>query len=118
MTRPFRNSTPLNILSQLAVVPRAMRQHEGFCLPLIEAQSCGAPVVCSDITVLREVAGEGALLFDPQDAKALAACLEKVFNDGELRRRLALAGRQNAARFSWARAAEEMEAIFMATARL
>jgi glycosyltransferase involved in cell wall biosynthesis len=87
--------------------------HEGFCLPVIEAQICGAPVVCSDIPVLREVAGKGALFFDPHDAEDLAACLEKVFGDSDLRQRLVIFGRQNAARFSWARAAEKMEAIFL-----
>jgi glycosyltransferase involved in cell wall biosynthesis len=86
--------------------------HEGFCLPVLEAQGCGAPVVCSDIPVLREVAGEGALFFDPYDGEALAVCIENVFSDGALRERLALAGRQNAARFSWARAARETEEVF------
>jgi glycosyltransferase involved in cell wall biosynthesis len=86
--------------------------HEGFCLPVIEAQSLGTPVICSDIPVLREVAGDGALFFDPSDAAALARCLNKVFNDKHLREQMSLAGRRNSARFSWARAAQEIEAIF------
>ena len=37
--------------------------HEGFCLPVVEAQSFGTPVICSDIQILREVAGDGAIFF-------------------------------------------------------
>jgi glycosyltransferase involved in cell wall biosynthesis len=42
----------------------------------------------------------------------LARCLNKVFNDKHLREQMSLAGRRNSARFSWARAAQEIEAIF------
>lgn len=86
--------------------------HEGFCLPVIEAQSLGVSVVCSDIPVLREVAGDGALFFDPGNPAELARILTNVSSDPTLRKRLSLAGRQNSARFSWAQAAAEVEAIF------
>ena len=86
--------------------------HEGFCLPVLEAQSFGTPVICSDIPVLREVAGEGALFFRAGDPSDLAHCLELIFASTEIRQRLGLAARQNAARFSWAKAAAETEALF------
>lgn len=85
---------------------------EGFCLPVVEAQSLGVPVICADIPVLREVAGDGALFFAPDDAKALASRLRSVFGDGELRQRLAQSSLRNAARFSWRKAARETEGIF------
>ena len=50
--------------------------NEGFCLPVVEAQSLGVPVICADIPVLREVAGEGAMFFAPDDASALARRIE------------------------------------------
>lgn len=86
--------------------------YEGFCLPVLEAQTLGVPVICSDIAVLREVAGDGALFVNPHDADALATCLRAVMTDESLRARLSKAGRRNAMRFSWGRAAAEAEALF------
>jgi glycosyltransferase involved in cell wall biosynthesis len=85
---------------------------EGFCLPILEAQSRGIPVVCSDIPVLREVAGDGALYFNPMDPAALAEALSKMFAEGALRANMGKMARQNAEQFSWARAAAETETIF------
>lgn len=86
--------------------------NEGFCLPLVEAQSLGVPIICADIPVLREVAGEGALFFAPSDAGALAERLGTLFDDAALRQRMAALSLKNAARFSWTRAADETEKIF------
>lgn len=89
--------------------------YEGFCLPVIESQASGLPVVCSDIPVLREVAGEGAMFFDPHDPEAIADCIDLTMRDAALRERLAADGRRNALRFSWNRAAAEAEALFVRT---
>jgi len=86
--------------------------NEGFCLPVVEAQSLGAPVICSDIPVLREVAGGGAMFFAPNDPQALADRISALFADAGLQQRMAQASRDNAARFSWRKAASETEAIF------
>jgi len=85
---------------------------EGFCLPIVEAQKYGVPVLCSDIPVLREVSGAGSLLFDPLDVGAIAAALGRIIDDGALHRRLSEQARSNASRFSWDRAAAELEALF------
>ncbi len=86
--------------------------HEGFCLPVLEAQSFGTPVICSDIPVLREVAGDGALFFGTGDAGGLASSLKSIFDDVEIRQRIALAAQKNAHRFSWTKAAAEFDALF------
>ena len=93
----------------IAVVIPSLR--EGFCLPLVEAQTAGAAVLCSDIPVLREVAGDGALFFDPLKVDSLADALAKV-RDDDARSALRARSLANAARFSWARAAAETEAVF------
>jgi glycosyltransferase involved in cell wall biosynthesis len=85
--------------------------HEGFCLPILEAQSCGTPVICSDIPVLREVAGDAAIFFDPNNPATLADCIDQIIDQPDLGHRLAEAGLQNSARFSWAQAAIETEAV-------
>ena len=92
-------------------------EYEGFGLPLLEAQAAGVAVVCSDIPVFREVAGDGACFVDPRDADATAAALARVATDAELRSRLVDRGRANARRFSWSRTAGETLAVYRDVAR-
>jgi glycosyltransferase involved in cell wall biosynthesis len=79
---------------------------EGFGLPVLEAMARGLPVACSNATSLPEVAGEAALSFDPLDVPAISGAVERLLGDPELRERLAAAGREQAARFTWERTAE------------
>lgn len=80
--------------------------YEGFGLPVLEALATGVPTLASDRASLPEVAGEAALLIDPEDVQAIAVGLERLICDEELRGRLAEAGPRQAARFSWERCAE------------
>jgi glycosyltransferase involved in cell wall biosynthesis len=80
--------------------------YEGFGLPVLEAMSRGVPVACSNRASLREVAGDAALKFDPADAGAIAAAIERLLGDPVEAQRLRAAGRAWAARFTWARAAD------------
>lgn len=75
--------------------------HEGFGFPVLEAQSAGVPVACSNVSSLPEVAGAAALLFDPLDVEAIAHALETLMSDEGIRARLIEAGHRNLARFSW-----------------
>lgn len=79
---------------------------EGFGLPLLEAMRRGVPVACSDASALPEVAGDAAVLFDPHDAAAVAAALQRLLGDPDLRADLAARGRERAAGFTWERTAE------------
>jgi glycosyltransferase involved in cell wall biosynthesis len=80
---------------------------EGFGLPVLEAMMCGLPVACSDAASLPEIAGEAALYFDPLDTGAIAEAVATLLRDADLRERLAAAGRERAAGFTWPRAAAE-----------
>ncbi len=75
--------------------------YEGFGLPVLEAMACGTPVVTSDRSSLPEVAGGGALFVDPGDPGAIAAAVERVLSDGQLRKQLKETGMERAAGFTW-----------------
>lgn len=85
--------------------------YEGFGYPILEAQLCGTPVICSDRASLPEVAGEGAVVL-PQDATALmATTMEMLLEDSEQRKKLVQQGYKNAARFPagvWVRSQLEL----------
>jgi len=87
---------------------------ESFGVPIVEAMSCGCPVVCSTAAAMPEVCGDAALPFDPNDPDELAAQLERVVDDTELRRDLARRGEVNCARFSWERTAGLVAGVYHA----
>lgn len=74
---------------------------EGFGLPILEAMMGGTPVITSNTSSMPEVGGTAALYFDPSDTKGLRLALERALTDEALRERLAEAGREQAAKFSW-----------------
>lgn len=75
---------------------------EGFGLPVLEAMSRGVPVACSDRGSLNEVAGDAAVLFDPESESAIATAIERLLTDRSEADRLAAAGRERARGFTWA----------------
>jgi len=79
---------------------------EGFGLPLLEAMASRTPVVCSNAGPLPEVAGDGALFFDPLDVGDIARAIKQVLQDPSLRARLVACGLKRVELFSFRRAAE------------
>jgi alpha-1,3-rhamnosyl/mannosyltransferase len=90
--------------------------YEGFGLPAVEAHQAGAPLVCSDIPALREVAGDAALFAPADRPSQLAAAIERVLTDEELRKGLVERGRQRSAQLSWQRAAERTARVWSSAA--
>ena len=85
--------------------------HEGFGLPVLEAQACGTPVVCSMTSSFPEVAGDAALFVDPFDVDAIAGALERARSDDALRAKLIAHGFENVKRFSWDASARQVWSI-------
>jgi glycosyltransferase involved in cell wall biosynthesis len=75
--------------------------YEGFGLPVLEAMQRGVPVACSDRSSLPEVAGDAALLFDPESVEAIAGAMERLMSDADEAERLRRAGLERARRFTW-----------------
>lgn len=79
--------------------------YEGFGFPVLEAMRCETPVLCANTSSLPELAGDAALLVDPLDVAAMAAGMARLAREPALRAELAARGRQQAAAFTWERAA-------------
>ncbi|MDX2034831.1 MAG: glycosyltransferase family 1 protein [Blastocatellia bacterium] len=86
--------------------------YEGFGLPPLEAMACGAPVITSNASSLPEVVGQAGLLHAPNDAPELTRSMAALLDDEATRTRFIRAGAEQAARFSWERAARETQSLY------
>lgn len=77
--------------------------YEGFGLPVIEAMACGTPVITSNTTSLPEVAGEAALLVNPESVEEIASAIRRLLTDSCLQEDLRTRGYTQAAKFTWER---------------
>ena len=82
-------------------------KEEGFGLPIIEAQMIGTPVVCSDMTIFHEVAGDGALFFNSDDPKQFADQVRKL-EDADFQKQLVAKGKIQAEKFTWKKSAKTL----------
>lgn len=91
--------------------------YEGFGLPVLEAMIAGCPVITSRASSLPEVAGDAALLVDPLNAEEIAAAMQRVVQNEDLRARMIRDGRAQAARFSWEQTARLTRDVYLLAAR-
>jgi glycosyltransferase involved in cell wall biosynthesis len=85
---------------------------EGFGMPVLDAMARGVPVVSSRRSAIPEVAGDAALLVDPEDVEELGAALNRLAGDEALRQDLARKGRDRAAEFTWEAAVERTWSVY------
>ncbi|TKB95356.1 MAG: glycosyltransferase family 4 protein [Nitrospira sp.] len=86
--------------------------YEGFGMPVLEAMACEVPVLTSNSTALAEVAGDAAVLADPQDARALGEAMVRALEDEPLRADLKVKGLARAKQFSWEQVAVKTVALY------
>jgi glycosyltransferase involved in cell wall biosynthesis len=106
---PIEDITRLYSHADLFVFPSL---YEGFGMPVLEAMACGAPVVTSSRTSMPEVAGEAALLVNPENDDELAEAMVRILRDTPLRESLRAKGFERAKQFTWERAARQTVEVY------
>lgn len=86
--------------------------YEGFGLPVLEAFGNGCPAVLASAGSLPEIGGDGALYFEPKDAKSLHKAMSTALYDAQHRGELVARGKARLARFSWQKAVHETDALY------
>jgi len=120
VTLPFVTRPVLAALYRRAALVLLPSEREGFGLPVIEAMACGTPIVCSDLTVLREVGGDAAEYCDPDDAAEWSTRIDALLAERDRSpaqwgaRQQAGIGR--ASEFTWQRYASDMHDVYASVA--
>jgi glycosyltransferase involved in cell wall biosynthesis len=86
-------------------------------MPVLDAMAHGIPVVTSNRSGMPEVAGEAALLVDPEQTDEIEAALRRLIQDENLRRGLSIAGQARAALYPWERTVRETHAVYQELVR-
>jgi glycosyltransferase involved in cell wall biosynthesis len=86
---------------------------EGFGLPIIEAQAMRKPLLTSDLSPMREIAGGGAVLVNPHDVGSIRSGILRIIEDEPLRREIVRIGQINVERFEPRRVARMYEDLYL-----
>ena len=78
--------------------------YEGFGIPILEAFSCGCPVICSNTSSFPEIAKDAAIYFDPYCEASMYNAINKMLNDKRVREELINKGKKRVVFFSWDKA--------------
>jgi len=102
----------LSGLYSLAAVYCQPSYYEGFGLQILEAMSCGCPVLASNVSSLPEVAGEAGLLINPRCVESIADGINKIIKNESVKNELVKRGYVQAKKFSWDKTARETIKVY------
>ncbi|MFQ5878131.1 MAG: glycosyltransferase family 4 protein [Acidobacteriota bacterium] len=110
---PREDLPALYSAADLFVMPS---RHEGFGIPPVEAMTCGAPVLVSDLPIFREVCGEAAERVNPEDPDSIAAGIAAALREGPPRAERIRLGLERAGAHRWETSARRLRELFRETA--
>jgi len=102
----------LPIIYNLASVFVYPSFYEGFGLPILEAMSCGCPVITSNTSSLPEVSGGASILINPYKIQTLTKAISDVLSKDELRKSMIEKGLKQASKFSWEKCAKQTLEVY------
>ena len=106
------SSETLRLLYSTATALVFPSVEEGFGMPVLEAMSCGLPVITSNCSAMPEVAGEAAVLVDPHKVSEISEAMRRVAENESLAADLRQRGRKRAAFFTWEKCARETWQVY------
>lgn len=108
----FVSDKDLAAIYNLAAVYCQPSFYEGFGLPVLEAMACSCPVVISKTNALVEIAGDAALIADPNNPKDMVDKISSVVDSNKVRERLIDSGLKRVKEFSWEKTAKQMINVY------
>lgn len=108
---PINDNTMINLYknAQAFIFPSL---YEGFGLPILEAFSCGCPLIVSNSSPLSEIAGNAACYIEPTNALSIVRGVESVLTEPDYRAELIRKGYERLKLFSWERTARETKKVY------
>ena len=86
-------------------------------MPILEAMSCGTPVITSNTSSMPEVAGDAALYADPFNIEEISECMDDISSNEEIRAKLSQNAMEQVKKFNWDKSAEQLWQILLAVAK-
>ena len=114
----FVSSEDLSVLYNTATLFIMPSVYEGFGLPVLEAMSCGCPVVTSNKGSLMEVAEDAVRYIDPYNVGSIAKGISEVFNSSSLQKELSRKGIIQSRKFTWSQTADETMNVYRSVTAL
>ena len=102
----------LAALYRAATLFTTLSWHEGFCLPAVEAMTCGTPVLASSFGALPEILGDGGWLVDPRRVDDIVDAMHRVLSRTEVQEDLRIRGLLRSKAFSWQKTAQETWRVY------
>ncbi len=107
----FVSPEELRVIQHVSSVFLFPSLYEGFGLPVLEAMAAGIPVVSSNRSSLIEVAGDAAVMCDPNDTDTMAQEIVRLLTDEGYRNKYIQLGKERARQYTWDRVAEKMRQV-------
>jgi len=108
----INNDNFLSFLYNKAVAFVFPSLYEGFGLPILEAFSCGCPVILSNCSSLPEIAEDAAIYFNPKDINSIIEVVTEVINNSRLRELLKEKGLEQLKKFSWEKTIQMTKKVY------